>query len=110
MIPVHPNFKMFVLANRPGFPFLGNDLFRVTGDVFSCHVIANPDTSSLMGLMRRYGPDVPDHILKLLADAVQVRCNVAFTHEHTRSLRVCARVRSQHTHNKRWTRTPPSRT
>ena len=27
-ILVHPDFKMIVLANRPGFPFLGNDFFR----------------------------------------------------------------------------------
>jgi len=26
---------MFVLANRPGFPFLGNDFYREIGDVFS---------------------------------------------------------------------------
>jgi len=29
------NFRMFVLANRPGFPFLGNDFYREIGDVFS---------------------------------------------------------------------------
>lgn len=28
VIPIHPNFRMFLLANRPGFPFLGNDLMR----------------------------------------------------------------------------------
>lgn len=26
---------MFVLANRPGFPFLGNDFFHEIGDVFA---------------------------------------------------------------------------
>ena len=26
-IPLHPSFRMIVLANRPGFPFLGNDFF-----------------------------------------------------------------------------------
>ena len=26
-IVVHPDFRMIVLANRPGFPFLGNDFF-----------------------------------------------------------------------------------
>ena len=26
VIPIHPDFKLFVLANRPGWPFLGNDL------------------------------------------------------------------------------------
>ena len=37
---------MIVLANRPGFPFQGNDFFRECGDVFSCHVVGNPDVES----------------------------------------------------------------
>jgi hypothetical protein len=35
VIQMHPNFRMFVLANRPGFPFLGNDFYRELGDLFS---------------------------------------------------------------------------
>lgn len=31
IIPVHPDFRMIVLANRPGFPFLGNDFFGALG-------------------------------------------------------------------------------
>jgi von Willebrand factor A domain-containing protein 8 len=31
-IPVHDNFRMIVLANRPGFPFLGNDFFAALGE------------------------------------------------------------------------------
>ena len=27
----HPDFRMVVLANRPGFPFLGNDFFGAMG-------------------------------------------------------------------------------
>lgn len=34
-IPMHPDFRMLVLANRPGFPFLGNNFFRECGDCFS---------------------------------------------------------------------------
>ncbi len=58
---------MIVLANRPGFPFLGNDFFAslgklvilriaynarsqifmmVAGDIFSCHAVNNPDLQS----------------------------------------------------------------
>ena len=33
VVPIHPDFRMFVLANRPGFPFLGNDFFKECGDV-----------------------------------------------------------------------------
>lgn len=28
---MHPDFRMIVLANRPGFPFLGNDFFQAVG-------------------------------------------------------------------------------
>ncbi|KAI9303209.1 AAA domain-containing protein [Cunninghamella echinulata] len=45
-IMVHPNFRMIVLANRPGYPFLGNDFYREIGDVFSCHAVDNPDMDS----------------------------------------------------------------
>lgn len=30
-IVMHPDFRMLVLANRPGFPFLGNDFFGALG-------------------------------------------------------------------------------
>ena len=32
VIVAHPDFRMFVLANRPGFPFLGNDFFGAMGE------------------------------------------------------------------------------
>lgn len=31
-IPVHDDFRMIVLANRPGFPFLGNNFFAALGE------------------------------------------------------------------------------
>jgi len=57
-VPIADGFRMIVLANRPGFPFLGNDFFRVCGDVFSCHTIDNPDIESEIALLRSVGPDV----------------------------------------------------
>ncbi|CAJ1338144.1 unnamed protein product, partial [Effrenium voratum] len=51
---VHPEFRMFVLANRPGFPFLGNDLLR-EADVFSVFCLDNPDAASEMQLARAIG-------------------------------------------------------
>jgi hypothetical protein len=35
VIPIHKNFRIVVLANRPGYPFLGNDFFAEIGDCFS---------------------------------------------------------------------------
>lgn len=31
IIRLHPDFRIIVLANRPGFPFLGNDFFASLG-------------------------------------------------------------------------------
>jgi len=43
---LHPDFRLIVLANRPGFPFLGNDFYATVGDVFAAHTVENPDASS----------------------------------------------------------------
>ena len=45
-IECHPRFRAIFLANRPGFPFLGNDFYAVMGDLLSCHAIDNPDPQS----------------------------------------------------------------
>ena len=37
-----------------------------TGDIFSCHAVDNPDTESEMAMLRQYGPDVPEDILRKL--------------------------------------------
>ena len=71
---MHPNFRMIVLANRPGFPFLGNDFFREAGDCFSVHVIQNPPRSTMLDMLRAYAPDesrVPQHVLTRLVGAFQ---------------------------------------
>ncbi|KAL0082790.1 AAA domain-containing protein [Phycomyces blakesleeanus] len=68
-ILVHPNFRMIVLANRPGYPFLGNDFYREIGDVFSCHAVDNPDKLSEMYLLRKYGPNVSEQLLDKLSSA-----------------------------------------
>lgn len=69
VIPLHPEFRLIALANRPGFPFHGNDFFREVGDVFSCHAIDNPDSNSEMYLLKQYGPDVPEDTLRKLIAA-----------------------------------------
>ncbi|XP_052760098.1 von Willebrand factor A domain-containing protein 8-like [Mya arenaria] len=66
IIVSHPDFRMIVLANRPGFPFLGNDFFGAMGDIFSCHGIDNPDKASEMAMLRQYGPDVSEQVLEKL--------------------------------------------
>ena len=41
----------------------------ISGDIFSCHAIDNPDLSSEIEMLRQYGPDVPHHILDKLVRA-----------------------------------------
>lgn len=65
-IQSHPDFRLIVLANRPGFPFLGNDFFGALGDLFSSHAVDNPSEESEISLLQQYGPNVPASILKKL--------------------------------------------
>lgn len=65
-IQVHPAFQMIVLANRPGFPFLGNDFFREIGDVFAVSCIDNLDEYSEISLLRSYAPSVAESTLTRL--------------------------------------------
>jgi MoxR-like ATPase len=66
-IKIHPNFTLWVLANRPGFPFLGNDFFREVGDCFSTRIIPNPDLSSEMQLLQSYAPEIHVGIIRSIA-------------------------------------------
>ncbi|KJH40798.1 hypothetical protein DICVIV_13242, partial [Dictyocaulus viviparus] len=73
-ISLHPEFRIIMLANRPGFPFLGNDLFGVLGDLFSVHAVDNPSRDSELKMLKKYAPDVPDAILlKLVAVFTELR-------------------------------------
>ncbi len=69
VVPIHPNFKLWVLANRPGFPFLGNNFFREIGDIFSTHVVSNPDPESELFLLQKYAPSVDQNLLLSLVNA-----------------------------------------
>ena len=68
-IEIHENFSMIVLANRPGFPFLGNHFFRDIGDLFAPHTIDNPDEGSEAELLRAYGPSVREGVISALTAA-----------------------------------------
>ena len=68
-LPIHPDFRVIALANRPGFPFLGNDLFDELGDVFRTFVVDNPDLDSELALLRAHAPDVPPRTLRRVARA-----------------------------------------
>jgi len=46
IIPIHPDFSVWTLANPAGWPFHGNDLAREMADVFSCHTVHPMDMNS----------------------------------------------------------------
>lgn len=68
-IVCHPDFRVIFLANRPGFPFLGNDFYAVMGDLLSCHAVDNPDPDSELALLKEYGSSVSEEVLLKLIDA-----------------------------------------
>ena len=62
----HPEFRVIGLANRPGFPFLGNNFFRVIGDSFSIHTIDNPSLTSTLELVRPYTSALPLGVVEVM--------------------------------------------
>ncbi|KAG6885080.1 hypothetical protein C0993_006041 [Termitomyces sp. T159_Od127] len=83
-IVVHPNFRLVLLANRPGYrecsivwpfalashtrtAFLGNHFLQVLGENFSAHSVNNPDQASERMLLQQLAPEVDeDTILRLV--------------------------------------------
>ena len=62
LLTIDPRFRMILLANRPGHPFLGNDFFYEIGDVLSCHLVDNPSIDSEMQLLQQYAPHLPHQL------------------------------------------------
>ena len=69
VITIHPNFSLWVLANRPGFPFLGNDFFQEIGDCFTTIVVKNPDLDSESRLLAMYAPNLDQDIIRAIASS-----------------------------------------
>jgi von Willebrand factor A domain-containing protein 8 len=63
---LHPNFRLILLANRPGFPFLGNEFLQVLGEGFSCYVVSNPDLASEVRLLQQAAPSVSENLIRKL--------------------------------------------
>ncbi|CUG86776.1 GPI-anchored surface protein, putative [Bodo saltans] len=69
IVPLHPDFRIIVLANPPGYPFHGNDFYRVCGDLFQTYVLQNPDAASQLKLLASIAPSVPESVLSQLIEA-----------------------------------------
>ncbi|KAI0036975.1 AAA domain-containing protein [Vararia minispora EC-137] len=70
-VVIRDGFRLVLLANRPGYPFLGNHFLQVLGDNFSLHAIANPDLDSELRLLAQLAPLLPDETLRRLVGAFQ---------------------------------------
>jgi hypothetical protein len=46
--------------------FKSADVVSFSGDIFSCHAVDNPDMQSEMSMLRQYGPNVPEDVLRRL--------------------------------------------
>ncbi|KAJ7165324.1 AAA domain-containing protein [Mycena filopes] len=68
-IVVHPNFRLVLLANRPGYPFLGNHFLQVLGETFSAHSVTNPDQESERTLLAQLAPELDEEFILRLVGA-----------------------------------------
>ncbi|GAA5899817.1 uncharacterized protein JCM6883_005995 [Sporobolomyces salmoneus] len=68
---LHPNFRLILLANRAGYPFLGNSFLQSLGDNFSTYAVPNPDRDSELAVLSSLAPELPIETLKSLTQAFQ---------------------------------------
>ncbi|KAJ3746345.1 AAA domain-containing protein [Lentinula detonsa] len=68
-IIVHKNFRLVLLANRPGYPFLGNHFLQVLGESFSPYAISNPDQKSERKLLQQLAPEMDEDLILRLVGA-----------------------------------------
>lgn len=63
IIPIHPDFRVIVLANRPGYPFHGENFFGECGDLFQTQYVDNPSGENTLKMLKSYAPSVNEEIL-----------------------------------------------
>lgn len=63
-ITIHPDFRVWALANPSGYPFHGNNLAKEMADVFSCHTVPALDPDSQADILKSYGPNLPDETIQ----------------------------------------------
>ena len=65
-IPTHPDLALIMLANRPGYPFHGNDFFATLGSCLRARFVHNPGLDSERELLKGYAPGVSDDVVDRL--------------------------------------------
>jgi MoxR-like ATPase len=71
VVPIHPDFSIWALANPAGYPFHGNALAEEMGDVFSCHNVPALDRDSQFQVLQSYGPTLSKKMLTRIIDMWQ---------------------------------------
>ena len=67
-VVIHPDFRVWALANPASYPFHGNDISGEMSDVFSCHTVPPLDSESQRKILQSYGPDVSDKRIRKIID------------------------------------------
>jgi hypothetical protein len=62
----HPDFRLVLLANRPGHGFQGSNFLGVLGEGFATFAISNPTHESEVALLKQVGPNVDEKLIKAL--------------------------------------------
>lgn len=75
---IHPDFRLWALANPAGYPFHGNNLAKEMADVFSCHIVPPLDPESQENILKSYGPNVPAKTIKKI---IRVWQDLSSAHE-----------------------------
>ncbi|CAE7947449.1 unnamed protein product [Symbiodinium sp. KB8] len=69
VVPIHPAFRLVALANRPGWPFLGNDFHASVGDVCSTVVVGALSPAEELLVLRAAAPTTHDAALRAMCAA-----------------------------------------
>lgn len=75
---VHPDFRVWALANPAGYPFHGNNLAKEMADVFSCHTVPPLDPESQASILKSYGPNVPEETIQKI---IRIWQDLGIAHE-----------------------------
>lgn len=68
-VKLHDDFRVICLANRPGFPFLGNDFYAELGDCFAPHIVGNGTLEDQVMLLKSLAPSLPEPQARSLAQS-----------------------------------------
>jgi MoxR-like ATPase len=70
-VEIHPDFRVWALANPATYPFHGNDISGEMSDVFSCHTVPPLDAESQKRILQSYGPGVSERTIDKIIDIWQ---------------------------------------